>query len=81
LYCLCKNKFLYFLGLELQKRQSAVQNVDVLPTLSITDIDKKVIRIPIIQGQTGICVIYDLSIILLIQVIPMFNYVNNQQMV
>jgi hypothetical protein len=41
------------LGLELQKRQSAPQNVDVLPTLSITDIDKKVIRVPIIQGQIG----------------------------
>ncbi len=46
--------FFLFIGLELQKRQSAPQNVDVLPTLSITDIDKKVIRIPIIQGQTGI---------------------------
>lgn len=43
-----------FLGLELQKRQSAPQNVDVLPTLSITDIDQKVIRVPIIQGQIGI---------------------------
>lgn len=41
-------------GLELQKRQSAPQNVDVLPTLSITDIDQKVIRVPIIQGQIGI---------------------------
>ena len=43
-----------FSGLELQKRQSAPQNVDVLPTLSITDIDQKVIRVPIIQGQIGI---------------------------
>ncbi|CAF5177367.1 unnamed protein product, partial [Rotaria magnacalcarata] len=39
--------------LELQKRQSAPQNVDVLPTLSISDIDRKVVRVPIIQGHTG----------------------------
>lgn len=45
------------IGLELQKRQSAPQNVDVLPTLSITDIDKKVVRVPIIEGQTGIYLI------------------------
>jgi len=50
----------FSIGLELQKRQSAPQNVDVLPTLSITDIDKKVVRVPIIEGQTGI---YLLSII------------------
>ncbi|CAF0838838.1 unnamed protein product [Adineta steineri] len=50
----CENKqLIYEKGLELQKRQSATQNVDVLPTLSITDIDKKVVRIPIIQGQIG----------------------------
>lgn len=42
------------LGLELQKRQSAPQNVDVLPTLSINDIDKKVVRVPITQGHIGI---------------------------
>jgi hypothetical protein len=45
------------IGLELQKRQSAPQNVDVLPTLSISDIDKKVVRVPIIEGQTGIYLI------------------------
>ncbi|CAF2512457.1 unnamed protein product [Rotaria sp. Silwood2] len=50
----CKDKqLIYEKGLELQKRQSAPQNVDVLPTLSITDIDKKVIRVPITQGQIG----------------------------
>ncbi|CAF0860772.1 unnamed protein product [Rotaria sordida] len=50
----CKDKqLIYEKGLELQKRQSAPQNVDVLPTLSITDIDKKAIRVPIIQGQIG----------------------------
>jgi hypothetical protein len=37
--------------------------VDVLPTLSITDIDKKVIRVPIIQGQTGISYFSYFSII------------------
>lgn len=47
-------QLIYEKGLELQKRQSAPQNVDVLPTLSITDIDRKVIRVPIIQGQIGI---------------------------
>ncbi|CAF0806826.1 unnamed protein product [Rotaria sp. Silwood1] len=50
----CKDKqLIYEKGLELQKRQSAPQNVDVLPTLSINDIDKKVIRVPITQGQIG----------------------------
>ncbi len=53
-----KFRFLFVpIGLELQKRQSAPQNADVLPTLSITDIDKKVIRVPIIEGQTGIYLI------------------------
>lgn len=49
-----KDEMILFTGLELQKRQSAPQNVDVLPTLSIADIDQKVIRVPIIQGQLGI---------------------------
>jgi Zn-dependent M16 (insulinase) family peptidase len=57
-------KFISFIfcpiGLELQKRQSAPQNADVLPTLSITDIDKKVVRVPIIEGQTGIYLISDI---------------------
>jgi len=53
--------FLFSIGLELQKRQSAPQNVDVLPTLSITDIDRKVIRVPIIQGQIGIYYLYIIS--------------------
>lgn len=56
--CLHNHGSRRFLGLELQKRQSAAQNVDVLPTLSIADIDKKVVRIPIIQGQIGR---YDIS--------------------
>jgi hypothetical protein len=58
-----KSSFFFSIGLELQKRQSAPQNVDVLPTLSITDIDKKVIRVPIIQGQTGISYFSYFSII------------------
>ena len=50
----CEDKqSIYQKGLELQKRQSAPQNVDILPTLSIGDIEKKVIRTPIIQGHTG----------------------------
>jgi len=44
---------IYEKGLELQKRQSAPQNIDILPTLSINDIDKKVVSVPIVQGQIG----------------------------
>ncbi|CAF0727818.1 unnamed protein product [Didymodactylos carnosus] len=44
---------IYEQGLELQKRQSAPQNVDVLPTLAITDIDKNIIQTPIIKTQIG----------------------------
>lgn len=51
------------IGLELQKRQSAPQNADILPTLSINDIEKKVIRTPIIQGHSGSLSIADKALL------------------